>query len=424
MKKLLFILLAIPLLFFSCEKESGQLFDDSLSNPAYSADIIETVWSSKISFSEDDEGSIYQVNMSDDLILSRSTNEIHVHSAETGEFLWSIPKNWDGSQLGQDAMVLGNQVYFYHNKFRDNAVWGINKQTGEIKNQIFLNDFDEIKGSFVNHLFHGNSIYLLTYKPNKTFLDYDDFSFFIYKYNLVENELSLLFENTGVYRLSSQYLSDLVVNNEGTALYYPYLMKTGEEQFEMEVVEILLDQKSAQIVVRDHFNADLRFNFIRGNTFTVSDDLLLINFYQTVDSSLRVYDLSRDGEFLWKRNSSRIPQVHQGGLYLIVQHNTGSMQKIDLNTGIKLWDFPKSVVLDGFDFVGGKPLGVFVNRDRNSFSILDLNSGNVLLEVFIEDLDIEQLDNRFVRNIFSYKDGKHLIVTTRVGEILFLELPF
>jgi len=423
MKKLLFILVATSLLFFSCEKESGELFDDSLSNPAYSADIIETVWSSSVDFSTEFETFISSATSTNNMLLLRSSKKTYAYASNDGEFLWSIDNIYDQSKRQLETTTLEDRIFFYSFIDRRNSLLGFNTNTGVLEDIIYFDEFPDIVGSISKYTFFESSIYLVTYMPNQTIDDLDDFSLFIYEYNIKTNEVSLIFQNEQVFKPYFEEIPELVINYDGTAIYYPYFEKLDKNVFKIEIVEIPFDGQQEKVVVQDVININFLIG-LRANTFAVQGNHLILNYSSGVENSLRAYNLNRNGELLWKRNSSLIPQFYMGNLYLIQVTNSGPLIQVDIKTGSNLWRYNGSVSLDLFTFINGKPLAAEITFGIKNISILDLNTGNSLINLSIEDLGVLRPDDTFVRRAHSFNNGEELIVITREGELFSLKLPF
>ncbi len=422
MKKVLLIALVAPLLFFSCEKESGELFDDSPTTPDYSQDFLKKVWSSQINFSEFDYSeSIFQFTIIENVILRSNSYYIFAHSADDGEFLWAFerPPLFSLPSL-DDVTMVGDKLYFFSSINQRPGIVALNKYSGELESTLSFDDIPDINGFLLVRCFHDNKVYFSTKKANRDPHDYFDYSYFVYEFELETQSLNLLYNDESIFFQWDYSRVDPVVNSMNKSLFFQHI-KHDSEDFYVQIVEIPNNGGEAEVVVSDKLESEVPSYLRSKKTFAVQGNYLVGNFERNAEFSMRTYDLTKGGERIWQSTTSFVPGFHMDNLYFIRHHSSGSLQHIDIQSGDVFWS--QNINASNFSFLQDRPLACH-RTNSGDMSILDLNTGTALVNLSFEDLGISPTSNYFHPNAFSYNHGEKLILATYRGQLLCFELPF
>lgn len=423
MKKILFILLAATLLFFSCEKESGELFDDSASKPVYSHEVLKKEWVSEIEFLSEYSDFVFKYTLVDNILLIKTGNyNLHAVSADTGELLWAIDGRSAEIILLNDISLIGDQIHMFTIINFRRALITIDKITGQLLETRMLSDLVDINDQIYLHNIINDKLYLGVVKPNNNPSDRSDYSLFIYGYDLQTHSLSLLFEDEKTFLQYHNSIGRGVVNEEGTSIFFQYL-KQDDENLWMQIVEIPFDGTSPKLVVKDILEIENHQIALLGNEFVVKGNNLIISFEYALDYKLRAYDLVT-GQVVWKRQSNFFIELNKGNLFALNVQNNTRFEHIDYQNGNTL--YRQNIGANGsrINFFDNKNLASCMSWNYETMSILDSNSGSILVSISLEDLGYDDYQNYFAGKAYAYDNEEKIIMVTSRGQVFSLKHPF
>ena len=423
MKKLLFIILATSLLFFSCEKESGELFDDSASKPVYSHEVLKKEWVSEIEFLSEYSNFVARYTLVDNIILIRTGNQnLHAVSADTGELLWVKNRQGITSFSLEDICLIEDQIYMLASVNGRPALAILDKSTGQLLETRMVSDLIDIDGHVYLRNIFDDKLYLGVEKPNGNFFDRSDFSLFIYEYDLQTQSLNLLFEDEKIFSQYHESIGRAVVNEEGTSIFFQYL-KQDDDNLWMLIVEIPFDGSSPKLVIEDLLEIKQHQISSLRNQFVVKGNKLIISFQHVLDYKLRAYDLVT-GQLVWKRKSNFFIEFNKGNLFALNGQFNTRFEHIDYQNGNTL--YRQNIGANGFriNFFDNKNLASCISGNIKTMSILDLNSGSILVSISLEDLGYDAHQNYFPGKAYAYDNEEKIIVVTYRGQVFSLRHPF
>ncbi len=423
MKKILFILLAATLLFFSCEKESGELFDDSASKPVYSHEVLKKEWVSEIEFLSEFYNFVARYTLVDNIILIRTGNQnLHAVSADTGELLWVKNRQGITSFSLEDICLIEDQIYMLASVNGRPALAILDKSTGQLLETRMVSDLIDIDGHVYLRNIFDDKLYLGVEKPNGSPFDRSDFSLFIYEYDLQTQSLNLLFEDEKIFSQYHESIGRAVVNEEGTSIFFQYL-KQDDDNLWMLIVEIPFDGSSPKLVIEDLLEIKQHQISSLRNQFVVKGNKLIISFQHVLDYKLRAYDLVT-GQLVWKRKSNFFIEFNKGNLFALNVQNNTRFEHIDYQSGNTL--YRQNIGANGsrINFFDNKNLASCMSRNPYTMSIIDLNSGSILVSISLEDLGYDDHRNYFAGKAYAYNNEEKIIMVTNRGQVFSLKLPF
>lgn len=397
------------------------MFDETAGNPAYTHEVLEEVWMTEIDFLSQYSEMVFEYTLVEDILLFRTDDYLYAYSAKSGEALWAFEGQNFFIPVMDEVIVFNDQIYMLGTVNRGPSLIGFDKNTGELLATLSLHDLGDIEGEIFSRSFHQNKVYFAVQNPNQNYHVADDFSLFIYEYDLSTQSLKLLHKDPKVYRLSHGPGNRPAVNEDNTSIFFRYLKKE-DDQYLMEIVEIPFDGTSPSVVVKDVLNINRIDVQLLHHRIVIKGDHLIIGFRHRPEKKLRAYEIST-GELIWKRVDEMAPILYMDNLYAINFQSSGPLELIDSYTGQTLWSQNIRGTNHNLSILDHKPLAGLRAQNNQSMSILDLDTGSTLVSVSLEDLGFGTHQNHFLNNSFSYDQGEKIILATSGGQIFCLRHP-
>ncbi|TVR85605.1 MAG: hypothetical protein EA411_12610 [Saprospirales bacterium] len=429
MRKIALIGIILPFLVVSCTKEDGELFDNSATSPAYSNSILEEVWSTQLEFLPGESDYLRGSLVVEDLLLLSTYRSLVAFSLQSGEQLWTFEKPFE-FVLGieKDATIIGDQIYFIDKSNCRSGILVLDKNTGQLKDNVILHELPGVEGFCLVAYRAGNKVYFTTEKANVAPGDIHNRSFFINRYDLQSENVHQLYHNDLTFSNSIKLMP--VMNEDQQRLYLHYTTSDSGKYF-VHLVEVLLSGDEAELVFSEQMEeqSNSRINW---EPFAVKDQHLIANFDRGNSYSIKGYDLSNEGEVIWKQprlpgglfsgsTTSYIPHMHMGELYLRSDNN---FEKREYQTGATIY----SEYLFGYrkrsiGFLPDQPIG-FATQSGNAekLALFDLQTGNFLVVLDLEKIGVDA--DYFINSASTYDNGKKLVVSTSEGRVVSFDLPF
>jgi len=423
MIKILFYSLVISLVLISCRKEDGDLVHHSDTFPVYPSSVLEKVWETQLDSVKHVHSSVFI----DDLILISEVDYLHAVSIEDGELLWTF------DQKPYGLFLLANiNVYHYdgklfifnlHNCHADAIV--LSKSTGDLVDFFSISDILGLEEICMNLYMKEDQIFISTHKPNNHPGDNFNFSFFLYQYDLNSHNINLLYFDDLIYHSSYSTIPP-VLNEEKTHLYFSYLDVLLDRQ-SVVLVEVPVTGGNAKSVLYSPLSVNGSLNT---RPFVVKDGIVAAKFDLYGPYLIEVIDLKEDGKPIWHQfrqsTPNHLPTIfsHLGELYIKGADSRSDLQKRDFNSGKINWKMNFRNNSAGLiKTIDDYHLGVIFSGNGKNLSLIDLSTGSLLTTHNIVELsDIE--GDSFGDFISTIRDENKMVIVTRKGKIVCLELPF
>jgi len=419
MRKFTLYCFTFCLLFVSCKKTDGDLIHLSDSFPVYSSSVVEKVWETQL----DSVKQVFSSQIIEDVIFIRSIGLISAVSAESGDLLWTFDLNSNELSLPIDFRVHYHEgkFYFINNEYCYQDIIILDKSTGAWLETLSLDNIPNIEGNCSHFYMIGDQIFFSTHRPNGSWSDNYNYSFFLYQYDISSKSLDLLYSDDQVIRKFYNTIHT-VLNHEETHLYFSYSTGLIDDQ-NLIIVEVPILVGSAEKVLF----FPLGSSSLQRSSFVVKNKVLIAMFKRANPYFIEAYDLNDSGKLIWSRGHASFPEstlpifIHLGELYVKGVGGSSNYRNMSLYNGLTSWSRSFRFGSELIQTLDNLPIAVMTSS--RSMGVVDLMTGSVLT---VHDIiEISGIEGDVFRGLkVPEKEGNRVILTTIRGKIVCLELPF
>lgn len=416
----LLFLIILPLIIGCEEFEEGEISVLQDTDRVYPTDILKNLWNSDLHYSSDFEnGDNLEVMVVDDLLLIITLFNIYAYTVDDGKLIWTHERIPAVTHQQFKAKVIGSRLFILPIEHCSSQLLILNKTNGQLEDMFFLNYLSEVEGLCGAAFFHDHYIYFSTKIWNTDDGNPADYSYYIYKYNLLTENLELQYHNDQIFKHSR--IIQPVINSEQTDIYFLYVTFDSLNHF-VNIVEIPLDgSQQGERIISVELNTSSPI--LRYNSLLVKDNCLLGDF-EHGHRSLRAFDLSDDGNILWRISNQNFVYSHQGEFYSIYRLSTWSLGQREIRTGNSIWFHKFSGQIESLNFIENRTLATSLSDNEKYLTIIDLNYGGLLVDIDLLTVGANEDEDSFHHQVMSYSNGRKIITITKNGRISSFKLPF
>ncbi|TVQ44534.1 MAG: hypothetical protein EA362_09970 [Saprospirales bacterium] len=407
------------LLFVSCKKTDGDLIHLSDSFPVYSSSVVEKVWETQL----DSVKHVFSSQITEGVIFIHSIDFLNAVSAESGELLWTADFTSNSLFLSSDFTVnyYNGKIYFASNNHCSNKIVILDKKTGELIETLSLSEIPGVEGSCSHFYMIEDQIFFSTHRPNGSWSDRYNFSFFLYQYDISSNSLDLLYSDDLVIRKLDNTIHT-VLNHEETHLYFSYSTGSFDDQ-NLIIVEVPVVGGSAEKVLF----FPLGSSRLQRGPFVIKNKVLIAMFKRANPYFIEAYDLNDSGKLIWSRGHASFPEtrlpifIHLDELYVKGVGGSSNLRNMSLYNGLTSWSRSFRFGNNLSQTLDNLPIAVMTSS--RSMGVVDLITGSVLT---VHDIiEISGIEGDVFRGLeVPEKEGNRVILITLRGKVICLELPF